>query len=146
MILDKNTTKVVIIAATVIILTIITIVVIAKFGKKIQSSIHNKKLLSALEAETDPAKVTLTETQINNIVTKLKSGFYSGWWGMTEDEDAIYDAYKQLNTRSDLTQVETVFGTVKEKTLAEHITRLLDQSEIAHINNILASKGINYQY
>lgn len=144
--LDKNTTKYLIIAAIVIVLLIIATVVVIRSSKKIQTSINNKKLLNALEAETKDENITLTETQINNIVTKLKSGFYSGWFGLTEDEQAIYDAYAQVNTRSDLLRVETVFGAYKDKTLAEHVTSLLDRAEIEHINNILASKGINYQY
>ena len=51
-----------------------------------------------------------------------------------------------LGSRSDVLAVEKEFGVYKDKTLKEHIYKLLDEDEIAHINEILSAKNINYQY
>lgn len=106
----------------------------------------NIKLAAEANAEIDTSKLTMTTTQVNNVVSKLKTAFYSGLFGATEDEDAIYKAYEMLGSRSDVLAVEKEFGVYKDKTLKEHIYKLLDEDEIAHINEILSAKNINYQY
>ena len=106
----------------------------------------NIKLAAEANAEIDTSKLTMTTTQVNNVVSKLKSAFYSGLFGTTEDEDTIYKAYEMLGSRSDVLTVEKEFGVYKDKTLKEHIYKLLDEDEIAHINEILSAKNINYQY
>lgn len=106
----------------------------------------NIKLAAEANAEIDTSKLTMTTTQVNNVVSKLKSAFYGGLFGATEDEDAIYKAYEMLGSRSDVLTVEKEFGVYKDKTLKEHIYKLLDEDEIAHINEILSAKNINYQY
>ena len=106
----------------------------------------NIKLAAEANAEIDTSKLTMTTTQVNNVVSKLKSAFYSGLFGATEDEDAIYKAYEMLGSRSDLLTVEKEFGVYKDMTLKEHIYELLDEDEIAHINEILSAKNIDYKY
>ena len=114
--------------------------------KKTKNVTTNIKLTAEANAEIDATKLTMTPTQINNIVSKLKSGFYSGLFGTTEDEAAIYEAYNMIGSRSDILSVEKEFGVYKDMTLKEHIYDLLDEDEIAHINEIISSKNIDYKY
>lgn len=133
-------------AVIVVVALLVLIWGVAKIKSKIQNTITNQKLASKANEEIDVEKRTLTDAQINTVVSKLQAAFYSGAFGWAEDEDAIYAAFNQIGSRSDLLMVEKEFGVYKDKTLAEHITSLLTQSEIDHINQILAAKQINYKY
>lgn len=122
------------------------VIVVYWIVKKTKNAATNIKLTAEANAEIDTTKLTMTPTQINNVVQKLKSGFYSGLFGTTEDEAAIYEAYNMIGSRSDILSVEKEFGVYKDMTLKEHIYDLLDEDEIAHINEIIASKNIDYKY
>lgn len=122
------------------------VIVVYWIVKKTKNAATNIKLTAEANAEIDTTKLTMTPTQINNVVQKLKSGFYSGLWGIAEDEEAIYEAYEMLGSRSDILSVEKEFGVYKDMTLKEHIYDLLSEDEIAHINEIISSKNIDYKY
>ena len=129
-------------------LVIICLIIILVYWiiNKTKNVTTNIKLTTEANAEIDSTKITITPTQINNIVSKLKTGFYSGLWGTTEDEDAIYEAFNMVSSRSDVLSVEKEFGVYKNMTLKEHVHKLLNDEEIAHINAIFSSKNINYKY
>lgn len=129
-----------------LIVVCLIVIVVYWIVKKTKNVTTNIKLNAEANAEIDPAKVTMPVTQVNNIVSKLKSAFYSGLWGMTEDEEAIYEAFEMVGSRSDVLTVEKEFGVYKDMTLKEHIYDLLSEDEIAHINEIIASKNIDYKY
>ena len=133
-------------ALVVVVVVAIIVAVAAKIKTALTNAVQNAKLTADANAEIDTAKRTLTDAQVNTVVSKLKAAFYSGAFGWAEDEDAIYAAFEQIGSRSDLLTVEKEFGVYNEKTLAEHITSLLSQSEIDHINQILAAKQIDYKY
>ena len=130
----------------VLIVVCLIVIVVYWIVKKTKNVTTNIKLTAEANAEIDTTKLTMTPTQINNVVQKLKSGFYSGLFGTTEDEAAIYEAYNMIGSRSDILSVEKEFGVYKDMTLKEHIYDLLDEDEIAHINEIIASKNIDYKY
>ncbi len=133
-------------AVVVVVALLVLIWGVMKIKTKLQNTITNQKLTAKANEEIDVEKRTLTDAQINTIVSKLQAAFYSGAFGWAEDEDAIYAAFSQIGSRSDLLMVEKEFGVYNDKTLAEHITSLLSQSEINHINQILAAAQINYKY
>ena len=112
-----------------------------------QSTSSNKSLNNAISNSDNLKENSATpQTKIKEIVSKLKGAFYSGLFGITEDEAAIYEAYNMIGSRSDILSVEKEFGVYKDMTLKEHIYDLLSEYEIAHINEIISSKNIDYKY
>lgn len=124
----------------------VVVIVVYYLARKTKNVTSNIKLVQEANAEIDTKSVTVTPVQISSVVSKLKAAFYSGLWGCSEDEDAIYAAYDMLSSRSDVLMVEKEFGVYKDMTLREHVHKLLSVSEIAHLNSILSAKGIDYQY
>lgn len=128
------------------VLALVAIAVILFFVFKAKTSVEAvaaaKKNIDDANAEIDTEKITLTPAQYATIASKL----YRAMKGVGTDEDAIYDAISMLNTRSDLMYVITVFGSKDGMTLSEWIADELSSSEIAHLNSILISKGINYTF
>lgn len=124
----------------------VLIAVAVKIRNAVRDAAANARLSNEANAEIDTAQRTISDTQLNTLVSKLKAAFYSGLWGWTEDEAAIYAAFEQVNSRSDVLMLEREFGVYKGKTLKEHIATLLDEDEIDHINSIFASKSVNYRY
>lgn len=145
--LKKKEVRIALLAIVILIVVVLSVVVIRqRLSGAAQDRKKNQQLIDDANAEVDISLVTLTDAQINTIVSKLKSAFYSGMFGWVEDEDAIYSAFEGIGSRSDLLLVHERFGVYKNKTLPDHIHSLLDESEVSRINSILAAKNINYLY
>jgi hypothetical protein len=71
-------------------------------------------------------------------------------WGT--DEQAIYNVFSKMNNNLDVAQLIKAFGKRRlefSTTMAElgaHLSSDLDDSEIAKLNSILASKNITYRF
>lgn len=131
--------------ATVIgVLCVVVLLVwlVSKVKDKIEDSITNNKLVDEANAEIDVNKTTLTQSQLNTLSTKI----YSALKGAGSDEDAVYAAIEEVQNRTDLLQLIKTFGVKNSLTMKEWLYDDLSVDEIAHINNILASKNINYVF
>lgn len=131
--------------ATVIgVLCVVVLLVwlVSKVKDKIEDSITNNKLVDEANAEIDVNKTTLTQSQLNTLSTKI----YSALKGAGSDEDAVYAAIEEVQNRTDLLQLIKTFGVKDSLTMKEWLYDDLSVDEIAHINNILASKNINYVF
>lgn len=115
---------------------------VSKVKDKIEDSITNNKLVDEANAEIDVNKTTLTQSQLNTLSTKI----YSALKGAGSDEDAVYAAIEEVQNRTDLLQLIKTFGVKNSLTMKEWLYDDLSVDEIAHINNILASKNINYVF
>lgn len=76
----------------------------------------------------------------------LANQVYNACKGLGTDEDAIYNVFGQLNNTADVYKLIQVFGTKDSKTLPMWMRAELNSWEINKLNNILASKGINYAF
>ena len=124
---------------------IITICVVwKKFGKKIDNKITEKQQEYINELEIDQDEVSIPVTQMNTLVSKLKTAFGKYGWGT--DEDQVYAVFDAINNRSELFSLINAFGVHKDHILSEWMAKELNASELEHVNGILASKGINYTF
>ena len=126
-------------AALILILSIWAIIAIKG---KISDTVTNNKLVDEANKEIDSSKITLTQSQINTLVSKL----YAAMDGWGTDEEAIFEAFNTINSYSDLQQLNKSFGVKEHMTLREWLTDELDNNDIKHINEILAAKNINYVF
>ncbi len=136
------TTKQIGIAVGALFLVVLLIWIISKVKNKIEDSIVNSKLVDEVNSEIDINKTTLTQSQLNTLSTKI----YTALKGAGSDESAIYAAIEEVQTRTDLLQLIKTFGVKDSLTMKEWLYDDLSVDEIAHINNILSSKNINYVF
>lgn len=140
---DKK--KLAITIACCVVAVIIIVFIIYKY-KDIKGMIVDKKADQKLVDEVNKSivveDITIPQDQFNVYAKKL----YRAMKGNGTDEDAIYEVFNAMNSRSDVMQLIKTFGVVEEETLAEWLYDDLNSGEIMHLNSIMASKGINYQF
>lgn len=129
-------------AVAALFLVVLFVYVGSKIKTKIEDTIVNNKLVDEANAEIDKNKLTLTNSQINTLSSKL----YSAMKGAGTNEEAVFNGFAELNTRSDLELLLKTYGVKESKTLKEWLYDELSEDDIVHINEILASKNINYVF
>lgn len=87
-------------------------------------------------------KATLSEAALRAIASKIKSS----WHWYNDEENKIYAAFEQLGNYSDLLLVIQYYGLNGKNSLEDDITQRMSANEIAKINAILNSKGINFNF
>ena len=127
----------------------IIIIVVAVFAWKyvkgaIGNTITEKQQEHINSLEINQEEVTLPKTELNNLVSKLKTAFGKYGWGT--DEDQVYAVFEAINNRSELLSLISAFGVYKDHTLGEWISEELNDSELEHVQNILSAKGIVYTF
>ncbi len=138
----KITPKQIAIIVGCVLALIVVIWAIVAIKGKISDAVTNSKLIDEVNKEIDTNKITLTQSQINTLASKI----YTAMDGAGTDEEAIYDAFSTLSSYSDLQQLNKTFGVKEHMTLREWLRDDLSTSDINHINEILASKNINYVF
>lgn len=138
----KLTPKQITIIVGCVLALIVVIWAIVAIKGKIGDAVTNSKLIDEVNKEIDTNKITLTQSQINTLASKI----YTAVSGAGTDEEAIYDAFSTLSSYSDLQQLNKTFSVKEHMTLREWLRDDLSTSEINHINEILASKNINYVF
>lgn len=85
---------------------------------------------------------TKTDAQLKSLANKIKNA----WGILNDDEEAIYNAFRQINNYADLMQLFYYYGDrgIRNRGLEEDIQRKMNNKEISKINTILKQKGINY--
>ena len=127
-----------------ILVIVLVVVILKKTSKTFANAMTEKQQEYINSLEIDEGQVGLPTTQINTLVAKLKTAF--GMWGAATDEDAVYDVFETINTRSELLKIISVFGVHKDHTLNEWMTKELNRKELEHVQEILESKGIVYTF
>lgn len=96
---------------------------------------------------------TYSDTQYESFAQVI----YNAVDGWGTDEDAIYNVMQSMNNRADVLKLITAFGVrewddpavpfqYKSGSLSTALNADLNSSELSHVNSILQSKGINYQF
>ena len=141
---DEKAKKYAIIAVCV--LVIVIAIIIYKKSKDWKSLIKDKnneqELIDMANKNMIGSDITLTQEEFDSLCKRL----YRAMKGNGTDEEAIWDVYERMNTRSDVLQLNKTYGTVEGETLKEWLYDDLTSDEIMHLNSILANKGINYRY
>lgn len=126
-------------------IVVIIILIISKFSSLKSLILDNKRnqdLIDEANQTINTEDITITQDQFSTYAGKLYKAFKG--WGT--DEDAVYAVFKEMNSRSDVQQLIKTFGIKDSKTLTEWMYDELSQTDIEHINAILASKSINYKF
>jgi len=141
---DEKAEKYAIIAVCV--LVIVIAIIIYKKSKDWKSLIKDKnneqELIDMANQNMIGSDITLTQEEFDSLCKRL----YRAMKGRGTDEEAIWDVYERMNTRSDVLQLNKTYGTVEGETLKEWLYDDLTSDEIMHLNSILSNKGINYRY
>lgn len=131
--------------AVIAIIIVITLVFIYKITKKFLTNELNAAQQEHINSkEIDTKEITIPRSELNNLVAKLKTAF--GSYGYATDEKMVYSVFETLNSRSDVLALANAFGIVDDHTLAEWMNKELTNSELEHVQEILSSKGIVYQF
>lgn len=138
----KITPKQIAIIVGCVLALIVVIWAIVAIKDKIGDAVTNSKLIDEVNKEIDAGKITITQSQINTLVSKLYTAM-SGWG---TNESAIFDAFGAINSYSDLQSLNKTFGVRESKTLREWLQDELNTEDLNHVNEILASKNINYVF
>lgn len=136
------TTKQIGMAVGALFLVILLIYIISKVKTKIEDALVHNDLVNEANAEINKNQLTMTNSQFNTLATKL----YSAMKGPGTDEEAVFNAFGELGTRSDLEQLLKTYDVKDSKTLKEWLYDELSIDDVAHINEILAAKNINYVF
>ena len=131
--------------ALIALIVVIVAAIIVKIAKRFLTDELTQAQMEHINAnEINANEVTIPKTEMNSLVAKLKTAF--GSYGWATDEDAVYDVFESLNSRSDVLSLINACGVVDGHTLVEWMNKELDSDELEHIQNILTSKGIVYQF
>lgn len=137
-----NQTKLVITISAIVISIIIIVWAALKIKNTLRDTIQNSKLVDEANKEIDANAVTLTQSQLLTLCDKL----YRAMKGIGTNEQAIFEVFQAINSRSDLLMLIKIFGVRDGETLKQWLYSDLNNSEIQKINYIIESKGINYKF
>lgn len=140
----KQLIKYGVIALIAIVILIVLIVLIKKFGKNISNKLTEEQQERLNEYEINEEELCISPTEIQNLVAKLRTAF--GAYGLATDENAVYDVFETLETRSDVLALVNAFGVYKNHTLSEWMNKELSSQELEHVQQILSAKGIVYTF
>lgn len=136
--------KIALYAGIAIIIICVALFLWKKSGKLVKNKLTEAAQERQLNIEINESNVSLSDTEINNLVAKLKSAF--GKYGWATDEDAVYDAFEAVNTKDDVLALVRAFAVQDDHTLNEWMNEELSSSEMQHVQEILTAKGIVYQF
>lgn len=131
-----------------VLLALLVIIVIVAAIKIVKGFLGNELTQAQQEhinsLEIKESEVTVPNTEMQNYVAKLKAAF--GSYGWATDEDAVYDVFEAMQSRSDVLALINAFGVYEDHTLPEWMNEELNSKELEHVQQILSSKGIAYQF
>lgn len=143
--LDINKLKTYGVYAAVILIVIIACILLYKVAQKfLKNELTKAQQDHITKLEINEEEISIPNTEMQNLVAKLKTAF--GKYGYATDEDAVYEVFEALNNRSEVLALIKEFGVYEDHTLSEWMNKELNQSELEHVQNILASKGIVYTF
>ena len=128
--------------AKISIAVVVVVIFVWWLQRRIGGVIRNRRLVNASNAEIDPRQITLTNAQFNVLASKI----YTAVRGWTTQQRAVFEAFEQLNTRSDVLQLQVVFGVRNNRTMAQWIQRALTRRQVNHLNQIIASRNIDFSF
>lgn len=131
-------------AVIAIIVIVILFAIIKKFSKTVNNKLTEKQQEYINSLEIDETEISIPGAQMNSLIAKLKQAF--GKYGYATDEEMVYQVFETLNNRSELLQLISQFGVYEGHTLGEWMNKELSKTELTHIQEILALKGIVYTF
>ncbi len=131
-----------------IILIVVIIIVYFVFRNKIkglfsnlQNKVENNQALNE-EIKATGESTTYTESAYKTYAQRL----YNAMKGIGTDEATIYAVFNEMRNTADVLKLVAVYGIRDNETLSQWLHGDLSSREIKKLNQILTSKGINYQF
>lgn len=115
-------------------------------GKKAQSEIA--QLLAEDESQQVMEAATITGVEADRIATNIKNA----WGILNDDEEAVFSSLQKLHTLADLLLVIEKYGffqpniLIQAEDLPTSIQTRMSKKERAKCNEILKTKGINFEF
>lgn len=103
---------------------------------EVESIFSNEELKRATEQNA-----TITKARASQLCEQIKSA----WGFLNDDEDAIYNVFKQLKNEWDLALLIQMYN-YKGENLQQSITSRMSNSERRKINEILVNQGIEVTF
>jgi len=120
---------------------------IGKGNKKANESELYQLLEDDTAAEVQ-GRATITKTEAVKYASQIKNA----WGVLNDDEEAIYTVFNRVRNLADILLIIDAYGIYRPNafvTGADLVTDLrkrLGKNELKKINDIISSKGINYQF
>ncbi len=137
----SNTVKYASVIAVIIFL-IIVFFYVKNYLKRKKGQEDAKKQIEKIGNDIQEENLTLELSRYSVLAGNLKTAL-SGWG---EDEEAVYDIFKELKTDDDVQKVMFEFGVYKDMTLTQWITEYFNKYERDTLNSILAQNDISYRF
>ena len=105
---------------------------------------HDKSvegMFENIDLEKAAKTATLTKEQAGVIANKIKNA----WGFLNDDEEAIYQAMKQVKNSSDLAMIMNLYS-YKGEDLATSLGTRLTVAERAKVNEIIKSNGLDLEF
>ena len=129
--------------AVIVVVAIVSIWLLWTFGKKLRDIIASKKNAKTLDKSIDVKELTYDDAQYKSFAETL----YNAMKGAGTDEKKIQEVFNQMQTRSDVLKLSSVFGVKDGETLDEWLDGDLSSSEKdEYVNKVLEAKAINYVF
>lgn len=127
---------------------ILTVILLVVFWGRIKSFVSSGKnrIAGAQDLADHIAQTGETPTLTNAKFSQLADIIYGACKGFGTDEDAIYNAFGQLNNTADYLKLANVFGLHDGHNLDWWMRSELSKKELKTLNEILANHGIDHAF
>lgn len=127
---------------------VISIVLVVVFWGRIKNlfaSLTNR-VANAQDLQNHIAETGESPTLSSAKYQQLATAIYNACKGWGTDEEAIYNAFNQLNNTADYLKLESVFGLRDGHDLDWWMRSELQKRERRQLNEILSNKGISHSF
>lgn len=121
-------------------------------GEKLQEGEEqqDKDNIGVTQEELSNSKLSYPESEYYDLADTIYTAMQAEF---TEDEDAIYTAFRRLKTDADYLKLKLVYGKRpiglwgfrNDLNLVQSLRSLLNDQELYYVNRILAKAGIKYR-
>ena len=129
--------------------------IVAYFGYKLYKKITTDSPVQGAKTDLETLEIqgikpTLTDAQIQGMVTKLKTNAAGQRFGGT-NEQAYYDVFSMLKNDADFNKLVIGFGEERKSfslasaDLFGYVDHELNETELAKVNSILKQRNIKYR-
>ena len=139
---EINKNQLIFLAVVLVVVAVVVTVVWVNWSK-LKTWIAGKKAAADYDRQIVKSDVTLSYQQARAVASKM----YNAMKGLGTNEENLYAAFRMIGSYSDLVLVMKYFGEITDdESLADWISDDCTSKEIAKINQILASKNINFSF
>lgn len=140
---ELNKNQLIFLGVALVLVIAVVVVVWINWGK-LKSWVSSKQEAAYYDRQIVKSDITLTDQQAKAVASKM----YYAMKGLGTNEENLYAAFQTIGSYSDLLLVMKHFSELAGdgESLPDWISDDCSSKEIAKINQILASKNINFSF